>query len=95
MAVAGGTAERAPIEVDAVDRDACSDLLLQRGEARLLGEVGRDAIAGEGLDLGRRSVVSPNWRTLARYWSLLVVAVGVGADIWLEEGQEHCPVSTM
>jgi hypothetical protein len=29
-------------------------LLLQRGEAHLLGEAGRDAVAGEGLDLGRR-----------------------------------------
>ena len=86
VAAAAGPADRPAVQVAAGDGDAGGDLFFQGGEAGLVGEAGRDAIAGQGLDLGSRiggvaELVDPG--------QVLVIPVGPGEGAGLEEGQEH------
>ena len=86
MADATRPADRAAVQVAAGDGNAGGDLFFQGGDAGLVGEAGRDAIAGQGLDLGRRigggaELVDPG--------QVLVIPVQPGEDAGLEEGQEH------
>jgi len=86
VAIACGTADRTAVQVAAGDGDAGRDLLLQGGEARLAGEAGLDAVAGQGLDLSR---CIGGVAELTHPGQVLVVAIGAGKDAGLEEGQEH------
>ena len=54
VAAATWPADRAAVKVPAGDGNAGGDLVFQGGEAGPVGEAGIDAVAGEGLDLGRR-----------------------------------------
>jgi len=54
VATTGRAADRAAVQVAAGDGNAGGDLFFQGGEASLIGEAGRDAVTGQGLDLGRR-----------------------------------------
>jgi len=86
VAAAARLVDRAAVQVAAGDGNAGGDLFFQGGEARLVGEAGRDAVTGQGLDLGRRiggvaELVDPG--------QVLVIPVGPGEDAGLEKGQEH------
>ena len=86
MTTSGGAADWTAVEIAAGDGDAGGDVFLKSGEAGLVAEAGRDAVAGQGLDLGRwvRCVSE-----LADTGQVLIVAIGPSEDAGIEEGQEH------
>jgi len=72
VAAAARIVDRAAVQVTAGDGNAGGDLFFQGGEAGLVGEAGRDAVTGQGLDLGCRvggvaELVDPGQVLVATY----------------------------